>query len=53
MTEYDRIGQGKRYEGYAFTFYKAAFLVLLFRQYSLPPCRGWRRCSTSSPPPEA
>lgn len=40
MTEYDRIGQGKRYEGYAFTLCKAAFLVLLFRQYSLLALSG-------------
>ncbi len=35
MSEYDRQQQGRRYEGWAFTFCKAAFLVLLFRQYSL------------------
>ncbi|MBC8139540.1 MAG: hypothetical protein H8F28_26980 [Fibrella sp.] len=40
MSEYDRIAQGRRYEGYAFTFCKAAFLVLLFRQYSLLALSG-------------
>lgn len=40
MTEYDRIQQGRRYEGYAFTFCKAAFLVLLFREYSLLALAG-------------
>jgi hypothetical protein len=40
MTEYDRVQQGRRYEGYAFTFCKAAFLVLLFRQYSLLALSG-------------
>jgi hypothetical protein len=40
MTEYDRIGRGRRYEGYAFTFCKAAFLVLLFRQYILLALSG-------------
>ncbi len=40
MTEYDRIQQGKRYEGYAFMFCKAAFLVLLFRAYSLVALSG-------------
>jgi hypothetical protein len=35
MSEWDRQRQGRQMEGYAFTFCKAAFLVLLFRQYSL------------------
>jgi hypothetical protein len=35
MSEWDRQQQGKRYEGWAFTFCKAAFLVLLFGKYSL------------------
>ena len=35
MSEWDRQQQGRRYEGYAFTFCKAAFLVLLFGRYSL------------------
>ncbi len=32
--------RGYRYEGYAFTFCKAAFLVLIFRQYSLLALSG-------------
>ena len=40
MTEYERVGQGKQFEGVAFTFCKAAFLVLLFRQYSLLALSG-------------
>jgi hypothetical protein len=40
MSEYDRQQQGRRYEGYAFTFCKAAFLVLIFRQYSLLALSG-------------
>ena len=35
MSEWARQQQGKRYEGWAFTFCKAAFLVLVFRRYSL------------------
>lgn len=35
MTEYERVGQGQKFEGYAFTFCKAAFLVLIFQKYSL------------------
>jgi hypothetical protein len=38
MTEYERqkrLEQGKRYEGWAFTFCKAAFLVLLLGKYAL------------------
>jgi hypothetical protein len=35
MSEYDRQQQGRKYEGWAFTFCKAAFLVLLFERYSL------------------
>ncbi len=35
MSEYDNQQQGKRYEGWAFTFCKAAFLVLLFQHYAL------------------
>ncbi len=35
MSEYDRQVSGKKYEGWAFTFCKAAFLVLLFGQYAL------------------
>ena len=40
MSEYDRQQQGRRYEGWAFTFCKAAFLVLIFRQYSLLALSG-------------
>ena len=40
MTDYDRIAQGRRFEGYAFTFCKAAFLVLLFQKYSLLALSG-------------
>jgi len=35
MTEYDRQKQGRQFEGWAFTFCKAAFLVLLFGKHSL------------------
>ena len=35
MAEWDRQQRGKRFEGYAFTFCKAAFLVLIFQRYSL------------------
>ncbi len=35
MSEYDRQEQGRRYEGWAFTFCKAALLVLVFQRYSL------------------
>ena len=35
MSEWDRQQQGRRYEGWAFTFCKAAFLVLLFQKYAL------------------
>jgi hypothetical protein len=40
MSEQDREVQGRRYEGYAFTFCKAAFLVLLFQRYSLLALSG-------------
>jgi hypothetical protein len=40
MTEFDRQRQGRQFEGYAFTFCKAAFLVLIFRQYSLLALSG-------------
>ncbi len=40
MTEWDRQQQGKKYEGLAFTFCKAAFLVLLFGRYSLLALSG-------------
>ena len=35
MSEYDRQAQGRKYEGWAFTFCKAAFLVLLCQHYAL------------------
>ena len=35
MSEWDRQQQGRRYEGWAFTFCKAAFLVLLLGRYAL------------------
>ena len=35
MSEWDRQQQGQKYEGYAFTFCKAAFLVLIFQKYAL------------------
>jgi len=34
-SEYERVRKGKMYEGWAFTFCKAAFLVLLLGKYSL------------------
>lgn len=35
MTSYDRAKQGQAFESWAFTFCKAAFLVLLLGRYSL------------------
>lgn len=35
MSEWDRQEQGRKYEGYTFTFCKAAFLVLIFQKYAL------------------
>lgn len=35
MNEYERKKQGEKFEGWAFTFCKAAFLVLLFGKYAL------------------
>ena len=40
MSEWDRQQQGKVLEGYAFTFCKAAFLVLIFERYSLLALSG-------------
>ncbi len=40
MNEYDRQKQGRQFEGYAFTFCKAGFLVLIFRSYSLLALSG-------------
>ena len=35
MSQFDNQRQGRLYEGWAFTFCKAAFLVLLFQRYAL------------------
>lgn len=35
MSDYDRAKRGREFEGYAFTFCKAAFLVLIFQRYAL------------------
>ncbi len=40
MSEWDRQQQGQRFEGWAFTFCKAAFLVLLFQRYALLALSG-------------
>jgi hypothetical protein len=40
MSEWDRQQQGQRFEGWAFTFCKAAFLVLIFGRYSLLALSG-------------
>jgi len=40
MSQYDRQRQGREFEGYAFTFCKAAFLVLIFQKYSLLALSG-------------
>lgn len=40
MSEWDRQQSGRRYEGYAFTFCKAAFLVLIFQRYALLALSG-------------
>ena len=40
MSEWDRQRQGQQYEGYAFTFCKAAFLVLIFQRYALLALSG-------------
>lgn len=40
MSVYDREAQGRELEGYAFTFCKAAFLVLIFQKYSLLALSG-------------
>ena len=40
MSEYDRQRQGRAYEGWAFTFCKAAFLVLLLGHYALLALSG-------------
>ncbi|HEX5322842.1 MAG TPA: hypothetical protein VFW40_03590 [Capsulimonadaceae bacterium] len=40
MTAWDREKQGRDLEGYAFTFCKAALLVLIFERYSLLALSG-------------
>jgi hypothetical protein len=40
MSEWDRQQQGRLYEGWAFTFCKAAFLVLVLGRYSLLALSG-------------
>ena len=40
MSEWDRQQQGKLFEGWAFTFCKAAFLVLVFERWSLLALSG-------------
>jgi hypothetical protein len=40
MSEFDRQRQGRMYEGWAFTFCKAAFLVLVLGRYSLLALSG-------------
>ena len=40
MSEYDHERQGRMFEGWAFTFCKAAFLVLIFQKYSLLALSG-------------
>jgi hypothetical protein len=40
MSEWDRKRQGEQYEGWAFTFCKAAFLVLIFQRWALLALSG-------------
>jgi hypothetical protein len=40
MSEWDREKQGQVVEGWAFTFCKAAFLVLIFQRYALLALSG-------------
>ena len=40
MTEFDRQQKGEKYEGWGFTFCKAAFLVLIFGRWSLLALSG-------------
>jgi hypothetical protein len=40
MSEFDKQQQGRKYEGWAFTFCKAAFLVLIFQKYALLALSG-------------
>ena len=40
MSEFDRRQRGGKYEGWSFTFCKAALLVLIFQRYSLLALSG-------------
>ncbi len=40
MNPYERQKSGERLEGWAFTFCKAAFLVLIFQRYALLALSG-------------
>jgi hypothetical protein len=40
MSEFDRQRQNRQIEGWAFTFCKAAFLVLIFERFSLLALSG-------------
>ena len=40
MNPYEKQRQGEKFEGFAFTFCKAAFLVLFFERYSLLALSG-------------
>jgi hypothetical protein len=40
MNAYEKQRQGERFEGWAFTFCKAAFLVLIFRHHALLALSG-------------
>jgi len=40
ITAYEKVRQGELFEGWAFTFCKAAFLVLIFQKYSLLALSG-------------
>ena len=40
MDAWRKEEQGRQFEGYAFTFCKAAFLVLIFQRYSLLALSG-------------
>ena len=40
ITPYEKVRQGEMFEGWAFTFCKAAFLVLIFQKFSLLALSG-------------
>ena len=40
MDEWRKEEQGRQWEGYAFTFCKAAFLILIFQRYALLALSG-------------